>query len=295
MRFMDFNSKEWKTCKETDYEELIQQLKAGALTREKAMNCLFEKLFYQVYEMKRDFGKLDDEAIIGAYSKALLNALKEIINDKFRGESSLPTWFRTIFRRRCVDALRYNSPNKSVTQEEKSDQSVSQNTETDTNIFNPQIITLPESREIADNSENPEEALSLKELAREERLSFHHLIDSVAIAMDQLTDKCKQLLQAYFEGYHMDEIAQMNELKNAHTARQSVFRCRGRLRKALLQELETAIGELGENCQQLVEAYFGGSSTEKIAERYGWDEKKTQRKLSNCFTALRAIIAENKE
>lgn len=280
MRFMDLNSKEWKTCKETDYEELILQLKAGKAKREKAMNCLFEKLFYQVYEMKRDFGKLDDEAIISAYSKALLNALKEIINDKFRGESALPTWFRTIFRRRCVDAVRALSPNTNVTESQKADSPPQKK------------ISLPENQEVPDEGGDPEANIITEEHRSEEHNSFNVLIGYVEVAMEQLTSNCKSLLHAYFEGYSMDEIAEMNQLKNAHTARQSVFRCRNKLRKALLDELADVIAQLGEGCRSLLEMYFGGTSMDKISEHYGWEEKKTRRKFSNCMAELRSIIDE---
>jgi len=101
------------------------------------------------------------------------------------------------------------------------------------------------------------------------------------------------LLQAYFEGYKMEEIAGMSDLKNAHTARQSVFRCRTRLRKGILKELTPYIDELGEKCRQLLDTYLSGRSTKKIANDQGIPEEKVQRRISNCFNELKEKMAEN--
>lgn len=285
---MDLDSTEWQGCKNAEFSELINQVKEGGRPRERAMNCLFEKLFHQVYQMQSKFGALSEEEVLTAYSKAMINMMNAVVQDGFRGESAFTTWFYSIFYRRCVDITRKMSTKSSETSNE---------TPTDSETITPEYSTaemygtgetaLPEWKEIPDDSANPENLMLLVEQAEEESQSFQHIMRAIERAMTSMTENCQQLLAAYFDGYKMEEIANMADLKNAHTARQSVFRCRNRLRKGILKELEPFVENLGEKCQDLIRSYFGGQSTKKIAESKGLSEEKIQRAISNCFAELK--------
>lgn len=292
MRFMDLDSTEWQGCKNAEYTQLIDQLKEGGRPRERAMNCLFEKLFHQVYQMQGRFGALSEEDILTAYSKAMINMMNAVIQDNFRGESAFTTWFYSIFYRRCVDIAR-----KRPTKSSERDNLTPTNPETATpknqmsDSYGMEETSMPEWKEISDDSTNPEHLMVLLEQSEEENESFQKIMGAIQKAMGKMTENCQQLLQAYFEGYKMEEIADMAELKNAHTARQSVFRCRNRLRKGILQELEPYVNELGNRCQGLIRSYFGGQSTKKIAASQGLAEDKIQRAISNCFGELKNKIS----
>ncbi len=289
MRFMDLDSSEWKECNNTTYEDLIEGLKKGGKSKEKAMNCLFEKLFHQVYQMQQKFGALTEDEILTAYSKAMINMMKAVIQDSFRGESAFTTWFYRIFYRRCVDILR-----KKTTKSNEANQHAPTDLETEsakdrlatgTNI---EEVEIPEWKEFSDDSHNPEQLLLFLEKTEAESQSFQIIMNAIEAAMAKLTNNCQHLLQAYFEGYKMEDIAHMADLKNAHTARQSVFRCRNRLRKGILEELEPFVDTMGEKCQNLLRAYFGGQSVKKIASQKEVGELKIQRAISNCFMELKA-------
>lgn len=291
MRFMDLNSSQWKNCQKTEFSDLILQLRAGGTSREKAMNCLFEKLFYMVYTMKNKFDKLEESDILAAYSKALLNLLQEILKDNFRGESSLSTWFYTIFYRRCVDATKKTSSNNNEGEEENPNTDYTNNSSSLNEHSGFQEVAIPEGKDLSDESDTPEARLFQLEHTAENTNSFNNIMFAVEAAMDNLTEKCRHLLRAYFEGYSMDEMAEMNALKNAHTARQSVYRCRNRLRKALLNELEAAISQLGEKCQQLLGDHLSGLSAEKVALKNDITEIKAQRMINNCFNELKKVLS----
>ena len=294
MRFMDLDSTEWQNCKNAEFSDLIIQLKEGGRAKEKAMNCMFEKLFHQVYQMQQKFSALNEEEILSAYSKAMINMMKAVLQDGFRGESSFTTWFYRIFYRRCVDLLR-KKPTKGTETNQLSpaQQEVSYSENHTTETASPQEVDLPEWKELSDDSGNPEQLLLFLEQTESESASFQLLMEAIEAAMMKLTDNCRQLLQGYFEGYKMEEIARMNALKNAHTARQSVFRCRNRLRKGILGELEPVVNTLGDKCQELLKAYFSGQSAKKIADTRGATEVKIQRAISNCFNELkRKLVVE---
>ncbi|MEL7120929.1 MAG: sigma-70 family RNA polymerase sigma factor [Bacteroidota bacterium] len=229
---MEMDSSAWKKCKNTSDEALIEMILKKGIEARKALNCLYEKLFFQFYTQKGKFSKLSDDEILTAYNEAILNVFKSIQNQSFRGDSSISTWFYKIFYRRCVDMTRKGPSNEvntvigidhpSTPQESSSDSS---------DDFGSTEVSL--AYDVKDPDANPEEVIIKQEESDEAKTNRTRLAQLIEQALQKLSERCRILIRYHTEQYSMEEIADLAELKNAHTARQTVYRCRQQMRKVL--------------------------------------------------------------
>lgn len=178
-------------------QEIIRDIIAGGSPQEACMNYLFDHHRGLIGSaLKRH--QLSEEEALDAFSDTLLAFRKQVLGEKFRGESKISTYLYTIFSRRCVDYIRKRA----------------------TNRLQP-VIEYPD---LKDESSNAERQLITQE-AYQKLLGF----------MNQLGEVCQKILMyRYYWGYEdMEEIADLAGVKNANTAGSLRYRCMKQLMKII--------------------------------------------------------------
>lgn len=177
--------------------EIIQSIRHGGSGQEQSLHLLFSR--HQVWvKVAISKHKLSEDEALDAFSDAILALRKQVLLDKFRGESKLSTYLHSIFSRRCIDCIRKKSTNKVIASE-----------------------YLPD---MPDSVPGVEQTIITGE-------RFTHLLHYI----EQLGEPCKQILMdRYFWGYEdMAEIAKRAGVKNANTAGSLRYRCMEKLMKLL--------------------------------------------------------------
>lgn len=177
--------------------EIIQSIRNGGSRQEKSLHLLFSRHQGWVRGAMHKHQLSEDEAL-DAFSDAILALRKQVLLDRFRGESKLSTYLHSIFNRRCIDCIRKKSTNR--------------------------IIAAEKLPDLSDKSPDIEQLLITGER-----------FDTLIAYIDQLGDPCKQILMdRYFWGYEdMKEIAERAGVKNANTAGSLRYRCMEKLMKLL--------------------------------------------------------------
>jgi len=129
--------------------------------------------------------KLSKEDTLDAYSDAITAFVENIRTLKFRGDSKCSTYFIRIFNNKCIDILRKKTTNR-----------INENT-----IFLDDMKTEP-----------------ILTIVNEEQEDFSGFLA-------QLSEVCREVLMDWSDGFSMDDIAERNGLKNAHTARSKRYNC----------------------------------------------------------------------
>jgi RNA polymerase sigma factor (sigma-70 family) len=182
--------------KEQD-EEIIEGIRAGGRKQEKSIRLLYETYFHLTFSARQKYPQLREDELISAYNSAILAIRKQVVEGRFRGDSSLWTFLNTIFFRACVDILR----------------------KLPTNL----IENAPELPE--QESGNPN---ALQQVMEKE--DFEHLIST----LNQLGDPCRQIiLDSEYHGYASEEIAQRIGFSNAKSVNSKKYNCLKRLRKMI--------------------------------------------------------------
>lgn len=132
--------------------------------------------------------KLLREEAFDAYSDALTAFIDNIRNGVFRGESKCSTYFIRIFNNKCIDIFRKKTTNKA------------------------KQVTMSID----------EIKMDVPETVSEER--DDHIAD-ITSWFNELSEVCRDVLMDWSDGYSMEEIAERNGLKNAHTARSKRYNC----------------------------------------------------------------------
>jgi RNA polymerase sigma factor (sigma-70 family) len=178
-------------------EEIIKGLKDGS-GRSRA---IFENEFYGKYKYFINNGrskyKLSYDDSFSAYSDALLSAIHNIINGRFNHQFTLKTYLYRIFLNKCVDLLRKKANNK-----ERPNQSTGE-PEPD----------LPGSEKSAEDS-----------LVDEEKFLW------MKQCLDQIGEKCKEILLLHEDEYSDKEIAEILPYSNAAVVKTTRLRCREKLK-----------------------------------------------------------------
>lgn len=174
-------------------EEFIKELKGGGARTERAIQHFFDRHKGMIGKAMKQH-QLSEEECLDAYTDALISLRKQIIQDIFRGESKVSTYFYTIFYRRCVDLIR-----KKSTQKERLTEEV------------PDIV---DDKPIASD-----------------RMQIQEAFEGLMHFMEKLSQQCRDILMhRYYWGYEdMAEIASKLGIKNANTAGSLRYRCMQRL------------------------------------------------------------------
>lgn len=166
---------------------------------------LYEEILYRrfaslIWQRPRKYNLSQEEAT-QAYNDAIIGFLKQLDAGNFRGESSLYTYIRRIFLRRCIDIFR-SGPTTSV-----------------------YMDSLDETLELPDESVG-----ILKRMISQDELN------RALIVLRKLSDRCRELLMMSAEGYKMDEITQRMGFKNADSTYSTKHQCKKKLLDLLATE-----------------------------------------------------------
>ncbi len=151
-----------------------------------AMQKAAEWFYIENYRLVHKAKGISKENALDAYSDSITAFVENVRNRLFRGESKCSTYFIQIFNNKCIDVLRKITTNKSKQ-------------------F---IMSIEELK-----TELPEQEVMVD---RQTDLSAY---------FNELSEVCREVLMDWSDGYSMDEIAERNGLKNAHTARSKRYNC----------------------------------------------------------------------
>jgi RNA polymerase sigma-70 factor (ECF subfamily) len=180
-------------------QEIIEQLRQSGIDKRRSEEELFNRFSYFIREGMTKHALSEDESF-NAYSDTVLAALENIRNTHFEARASLKTYLYQIFHNKCVDLLRKKTTNK--------------------------------------NSVHLSETISdrVMHLSDSARSAVQKLIDQadwkrLREKLNELEEKCRQLLMFWGENYSDKEIASFLQYKTADVVKTSRLRCLDRLRK----------------------------------------------------------------
>jgi len=154
---------------------ILHGIKAGGASRRNYEQKLYDIFFYLIREAEKKYGIQPEEAA-SVYSDTILAIIKNIVAEKFEGNSSLKTYCYQIFTNKCVDLLRKRTTNRGKME--------------NTMPYDSLAYELPdETRSIIQ-----------KLIAKDER-------QQILEKLNEIGDKCKELLLMFEDGYNDKEIA----------------------------------------------------------------------------------------
>ena len=180
-------------------QELIDQLRQSGKDKRRSEEQLFNRYVYFVREGMTKHALSEDESF-NAYSDTILAALDNIHKDHFEARASIKTYLYQIFHNKCVDLLRKRTTNKN---------------------------TVHRAEMISDR---------LMQLSDSARSVVQTLIDKadwnrLRQKLNELEEKCRQILMFWGDNYSDREIAAFLQYKTADVVKTSRLRCLERLRK----------------------------------------------------------------
>lgn len=183
-------------------EEILRGLQQGGPRRRSYEEQLYLLFYYFIREGVRKY-RLNEEDSASAYSDTIISVIDNIVYNRFEGRSSLKSYIYQIFSNKCVDLKRKTTTNK---------ERVHQTHDLDT------FITM-----LPDNARNVVQQLIDN--------SNHSLLEK---KMQEIGEKCKQLLLLFEDGYTDRDIATMLEYNSADVAKVSRRRCMEKLKEKML-------------------------------------------------------------
>ena len=180
-------------------QELIDQLRQSGADKRRSEEQLFNRFSYFIREGMTKHALSEDESF-NAYSDTILAALVNINKEHFEARASIKTYLYQIFHNKCVDLLRKRTTNKN---------------------------TVHRAEMISDR---------LMQLSDSARSVVQTLIDKadwnrLREKLNELEEKCRQILMFWGDNYSDKEIASFLQYKTADVVKTSRLRCLERLRK----------------------------------------------------------------
>ena len=172
-------------------QEIILLFRSTGREKEAAVKDFIKGQSHYIPKVARKLS-LDKSEVVDCYSDAIVSLLKQVVEDKFRGESKLTSYFYRIFYNKCVDLSRKKT----------------------TNIMTDDLSTLR-------TNDTPLGALEVKQ-------EFINLKKNLTA----IGEICKKIVMEWgYYGYSMEEIAQRNNLQNAKQAKDRKYKCLKKLRE----------------------------------------------------------------
>ncbi|MDN3549543.1 RNA polymerase sigma factor [Mucilaginibacter aquaedulcis] len=184
---------------------ILNGLRSGGLSRHLFEKDLYKAFFYLIREAAKKYG-IETEEAASIYSDTIIAIIKNIISGKFEGRSSLKTYTYQIFSNKCVDLLRKKTTNKGKLE--------------NTMPYDSLVYELP------DETRSVIQAL----IAKDER-------QQVMDRLQEIGDKCKELLLLFEEGYNDKEIAGHMKYQSANVVKTTRLRCLEKLKLKLVRIL----------------------------------------------------------
>ena len=180
---------------------ILQGIKAGGATRRNYEQKLYTLFFYLIREAEKKYGIQPEEAA-SVYSDTILAIIKNLVTEKFEGNSSLKTYCYQIFTNKCVDLLRKRTTNRGKME--------------NTMPYDSLVYELPDkTRTIIQDL-----------IAKDEK-------QQILEKLDEIGDKCKELLLMFEDGYNDKEIAEAMKYQSADVVKTTRLRCLGKLKLKL--------------------------------------------------------------
>lgn len=179
--------------------EIIEQLRQSGIDRIKSEEQLFNRYVYFIREGINKHSLSEDDAF-DAYSDTILSGIEKISNGSFEGRSSLKTYLYQIFHNKCVDLLRKRTTNK---------------------------YSVHRTESVTDK---------LMHVSDSAKSIVQQLIDKsdwdlLKRKLNELEEKCRQLLMMWADNYADKEIATVLAYKTADVVKTSRLRCLEKLRQ----------------------------------------------------------------
>ncbi len=181
---------------------IIQGIRAGGTARRLHENQLYGKYAYLIGEGTRKHRLSEDDSSI-AYSDAVLTVIEHICADRFEGRSELKTYLFQIFNNKCVDLTRRNTTKKAQIHQADG--------------LSDYLNLLPDDTRTA-----------VQQLMHQQDAQL------LGQRLQELGEKCRQMLLAWGEGYKDEDIAQQMSYQSAAVVKTSRLRCLQRLRELYL-------------------------------------------------------------
>ncbi|CAG5009692.1 hypothetical protein DYBT9275_04551 [Dyadobacter sp. CECT 9275] len=178
--------------------ELVKGILEGGNRQRFFENQLYSRYAYLIREGVRKHRLTEDECSM-AFSDTVLTVIENIQKGRFEGRAELKTYLYQIFTNKCVDLIRKNATNK-------------QQVNRGVGIDDYMNILPDESRSVV------------------ERLMEQYDIDLLHRRMQELGEKCKQMILAWGEGFMDQEIAVKMGYQSAAVVKTSRLRCLEKLR-----------------------------------------------------------------
>ena len=180
-------------------QEIIEQLRQSGIDKRRSEEQLFNRFSYFVREGMTKHALSEDESF-NAYSDTILAALENIRNTHFEARASLKTYLFQIFHNKCVDLLRKRTTNKN-------------------SVHRPETIS-DRLMHISDSARSVVQKLI-------DQADWSRLREK----LNEMEEKCRQLLMFWGENYSDKEIASFLQYKTADVVKTTRLRCLDRLRK----------------------------------------------------------------
>lgn len=180
-------------------QEIIEQLRQSGIDKRRSEEELFNRFSYFIREGMTKHALSEDESF-NAYSDTILAALENIRNTHFEARASLKTYLFQIFHNKCVDLLRKRTTNKN-------------------SVHRPETIS-DRLMHISDSARSVVQKLI-------DQADWSRLREK----LNEMEEKCRQLLMFWGENYSDKEIASFLQYKTADVVKTTRLRCLDRLRK----------------------------------------------------------------
>jgi RNA polymerase sigma factor (sigma-70 family) len=182
-------------------DSILQGIISGGPHRSTYEKELYKSFFYFIREAQTKYGLTEEDAA-SAYSDTIIVIIHNIVCGKFEGRSSLKTYIYKIFHNKCVDILR-----KATTNRARVD---------DTLPLDSLVYELP------DDAKNAIQKL----IAKDER-------QQVMEKLNEIGDKCRELLLLFEDGYSDKEIAELMNYQSHAVVKTTRLRCLIKLKLTL--------------------------------------------------------------
>ena len=186
-------------------DDLIEHLQIKSSQKTRAEEALFKKHLYFIKEGMNKYS-LPEEEVFDAYSDTILYAINSIGSGIFEKRSSLKTYLYRIFINKCVDLIRKKTTNK--------------------NSIHQTASITDMLLKIADNAQTVVQQLIEKTNS-----------EVLATKINELGDKCRQILTMFADGYTDKEIAVALNYKTGDVIKTSRLRCIDKLRQAYTKNI----------------------------------------------------------
>lgn len=181
---------------------ILEGILLGGAKQEKAIKRLYEQYFHLIYNGRKKYHQLSDDDLLTAYNAAIISIRRHVLNQTFRGDSSLWTYLNKIFYNKCIDIIRKVSSNREDAYESLPDQEDEHGT----------VLT---------------------------QMTVNEEFEQLVAQLGQLGEPCKQIIMdSEYLGYNSEEIAQRVGFSNARSVNSKKYSCLQRLRK-LLESVKT--------------------------------------------------------